>query len=184
MKLSGENQAASFSEFIMNTAIILQGSNAGDRLKMLQESREMIMDKIGILVNESSLYESEPWGFDSEVWFLNKVLHIETQLYAHQLLDALLEIEQKLGRVRHPSSNSYESRTIDLDILFFNDDVIHSQDLDVPHPKIHLRRFVLLPLFEILPDWYHVEKALTVSQLLDCCLDKTQVNIFESLSEL
>lgn len=168
----------------MNTTLILQGSNIGDRYQMIEESRKRIAQNIGSVKSTSKPYESEPWGFESDVWFLNRVLQVQTTLDAHQVLEQLLEIEKQLGRVRDPLLKTYSSRTIDLDILFFNQEIIHSPELDVPHPKIHLRKFTLLPLCDLVPDWIHPELLHTVSQLLEKCQDQTKVKIFQLRSEL
>ncbi|MDD2411921.1 MAG: 2-amino-4-hydroxy-6-hydroxymethyldihydropteridine diphosphokinase [Bacteroidales bacterium] len=168
----------------MNIALILQGSNIGDRYKMIEESRKRIAENVGLVKLISKAYESEPWGFESDVWFLNRVLMVQTKLDAHQVLHQLFEIEKQLGRVRDPLSKSYSSRTIDLDILFFNQEIIHSPELDVPHPKIHLRKFTLLSLFDIVPDWIHPELMLTVRKLLENCKDEALVKNFELHSEL
>lgn len=159
----------------MNTTLILQGSNIGNRYQMLEESRKHIARNIGTVKLVSKSYESEPWGFETDVWFLNRVLQVQTKMDAYQVLHQLLDIEKQLGRVRDPLSKSYSSRTIDLDILFFNQEIIHSSELDVPHPKIHLRKFTLLPLCDIAPTWVHPESMLTARQLFEKCTDETRV---------
>lgn len=168
----------------MNTILILQGSNMGERYQMLEESRKQIALKIGAVNLVSKMYESEPWGFESDVWFLNRVLQVQTELDAFHVLCQLLEIEKQLGRIRNPESKSYSSRTIDLDILFFNQEIIHSPELEVPHPKIHLRKFTLLPLCDLVPEWIHPESLLTAKQLLENCKDETLVKNFDISFEL
>lgn len=168
----------------MNTILILQGSNMGERYQMLEESRKQIALKIGAVNLVSKMYESEPWGFESDVWFLNRVLQVQTEMDVFQVLYQLLEIEKQLGRIRNLGSKSYSSRTIDLDILFFNQEIIHSPELEVPHPKIHLRKFTLLPLCDLVPEWIHPESLLTVKQLLENCKDETLVKNFDISFEL
>ena len=120
-----------------------------------------------MLVERSSAYTTEPWGFEAEEWFLNELLVVETELEPDKLMDKLLEIEKELGRVRHPEVKGYCSRTVDLDILYYGDRIIETEKVTVPHPRLHLRRFALEPLCEIIPDFLHPIFNLSQTQLLE-----------------
>ena len=133
------------------------------------------MEEAGIsIVRESSLYKSKPWGMDpGEPDFLNKVVMAKTPMSPRELLRNLQSIEWKLGRERQPGK--VLSRTIDLDILFYDDLVTDSQDLTIPHPRLHLRRFTLIPLYEVDPGLRHPRLGFSVSELLDKCSDGSAV---------
>ena len=120
-----------------------------------------------MLVEHSSAYTTEPWGFEAEEWFLNELLVVETELDPDTLMDELLEIEAELGRVRHPEKKGYSSRTVDLDILYYGDQIINTEKVIVPHPRLHLRRFALEPLCEVIPDFLHPIFNLSQTQLLE-----------------
>lgn len=176
----------------MNKATLLIGGNQGDRSRLIQQATELIQQRVGSVVLASSVYETAPWG-DFEVSsgqcpvpsFLNRGLLVETPLTAEEVLREALEIEKDLGRTRgaslssrtslsSPSSQAseasparvYHSRTMDIDLIFFNDEVIDTSDLQVPHPRMHLRSFVLEPLTEIMPDYRHPVIGKTVKELL------------------
>ena len=106
-----------------------------------------------MLVERSSAYITEPWGFEAEEWFLNELLVVETEL--------------EPGRVRHPEVKGYCSRTVDLDILYYGDGIIQTEKVTIPHPKLHLRKFALMPLCEIIPDFLHPIFNLSQTQLLE-----------------
>ena len=128
----------------------------------------------------STPYESEPWGFETEEWFLNRVIVIETAMAPEDLLKQLLEIERELGRERHPEIEGYTSRTADLDILYYGDRIILTNTLTVPHPRLHRRRFALLPMCEVAPDFVHPVFGLTQSELLARCPDTLMVRKMEN----
>ena len=120
-----------------------------------------------MLVERSSAYITEPWGFEADEWFLNELLVVETDLEPDDLMDRLLEIETELGRVRHPEIPGYQSRAIDLDILYYGDRVIDTEKVTIPHPLLHLREFALKPLCEVIPDFIHPVFHLSQTQLLE-----------------
>ena len=120
-----------------------------------------------MLVERSSAYTTEPWGFEAEEWFLNELLVVETELEPDELMDELLEIEAELGRVRPLGQKGYSSRSIDLDILYYGDRVINTAKVTTPHPRLHLRKFALEPLCEIIPDFLHPVFNLSQTQLLE-----------------
>ena len=164
----------------VETCYILFGSNMGDKNGVFAQACLYINNRCGRIVKVSASYESEPWGFNAEEWFLNRVVVIETALDPERLLRELLDIEHELGRVRHPEIEGYTSRVVDLDILYFGNRVICSNTLVVPHPRLHLRRFALLPLCEVVPDLVHPIFGLTQIELLDRCPDTLVVRKLET----
>jgi 2-amino-4-hydroxy-6-hydroxymethyldihydropteridine diphosphokinase len=158
---------------------ILLGSNLGDRQLLINQACKMIEERCGKIVAKSCLYESEPWGFKSEHWFLNQVVEIDTSLSPDELMQTLLAIEEELGRDRSTPYEGYVSRPMDLDILYWGDGlIIENQHVIVPHPRLHQRRFTLLPLCDIAPDYVHPIKNKTNRQLLDECQDVGKVYIY------
>lgn len=155
-------------------AVIITGSNTGDRLNYLNSARTKIKSVAGKIINSSSIYESEAWGYEDTKNYYNQVIVIETQHSAKDLLNLLLSIERGLHRIR-TKNQRYSARTIDLDILFFEDEIINSEDLIVPHPRLHLRKFTLTALAEIMPDYVHPVLNKKISYLLDDCLDEGMV---------
>lgn len=120
-----------------------------------------------MLVERSSAYTTEPWGFEAEEWFLNELLVVETELEPDVLMDTLLEIEKELGRVRHPGQKGYSSRMVDLDILYYGDRIVNTEKVTIPHPLLHQRKFALMPLCEIIPDFLHPVFNVSQTQLLE-----------------
>lgn len=151
----------------MTRSYILFGSNQGDKKALLEQACALINSRCGLLVERSSDYTTEPWGFDAEEWFLNVLLVVETELEPDALMDALLGIEAELGRVRKPGQRGYSSRTVDLDILYYGDRIVKTEKVTIPHPLLHLRRFALEPLCEIVPDFLHPVFNLSQTQLLE-----------------
>lgn len=158
----------------MNFAYLLLGSNLDDRFAILQRAKEEISSVVGKITRESSVYESEPWGFQSEHRFLNQVVRIETDYKPGRVLERILEIEAKLGRFRKVGQ-SYTSRSIDIDILFYNDEIISEDTLTIPHPKIPERMFTLLPLSELDRAMIHPGSRKSISDLMKECPDKLNV---------
>lgn len=154
---------------------ILFGSNQGDKKALLEQACTLINNRCGLLAKQSSDYLSEPWGFEAEEWFLNVLLVVETEMKPDELMDELMEIERELGRVRHPETKGYCSRTVDLDILYYGDQIIRTEKVTAPHPKLHLRRFALLPLCEIVPDFLHPVFNKSQKDLLDQCPDTSTI---------
>jgi 2-amino-4-hydroxy-6-hydroxymethyldihydropteridine diphosphokinase len=157
----------------MNKAYLSLGSNRGDRQSNLSKAIELLNNKAGKVVSKSLLYETQPWKMDDETMFINQVILLETALDANTLMDLLLEIETSMGRVR--TAAKYEPRIIDIDILFFNNDLISSEKLTVPHPFIQERRFVLVPMAEIAPEYVHPVLNTKIYQLLTVCKDNSRV---------
>lgn len=159
----------------MNEAFLLTGGNIGDRKNYLSQAKNEIEKMCGKIIRQSSIYETAAWGKEDQEAFLNQVLKIETGFSAEELLHTILKIEENLGRKR---DLKYGPRTIDIDILFFNDEIIDLHGLKVPHPQIQNRRFVLVPLNEIASQKIHPVSKKTVSQLLAECPDPLTVNKF------
>lgn len=167
------------------SSFILLGSNIGNREKLLNDAIVMIELRCGKVILKSSLYESEPWGFNAEQNFINQAICIETDLSAHDLLKELLDIELKLGRKRSTDTTNisndkvYESRPIDLDIIYYGNMINNDEVLELPHPRMHLRKFVLYPLCEIAPDYIHPILNKTNRELRDICRDFSEVKLYE-----
>ena len=160
----------------MNVIYIQIGSNIGDRISYINNSMQQIEDKLGKISNSSKIYESSPWGHINQGNFLNSVIKVESDLNAFKSLKILQEIEENLGRKR---IQKWGERCIDLDILFFNNQIIDSKNLTVPHPYIQDRNFVLIPLNEIASSFYHPTLKKDIFALLNDCTDKEEVSIYE-----
>lgn len=165
----------------MNSVILLIGGNEGNRLKNMQEVRELIGTRIGKINKYSSCYESEPWGFAHQQNFLNQVVEVSTTLSANEILMLALEMEKVLGR-KPKTQVGYEGRTMDIDILFFNNETIELPQLTVPHPKIPVRRFTLLPLVEEWSQLVHPILGKTMVELLNECNDTGWVRKIKHLN--
>jgi 2-amino-4-hydroxy-6-hydroxymethyldihydropteridine diphosphokinase len=161
---------------LMNTVFLLLGSNLLDRLLMLTKAQEHIRILIGEISSTSKIYESAPWGFESKKSFLNQVLIIETALGPIEVLEQIKIIEKEMGRVK--TSINYESRTIDIDILFYNNKIIALPELIIPHPQLHKRRFTLVPLAEIAPEFIHPVFKKPIKDLLINCNDDSEVKVY------
>ncbi|MCF8237659.1 MAG: 2-amino-4-hydroxy-6-hydroxymethyldihydropteridine diphosphokinase [Saprospiraceae bacterium] len=140
----------------------------------LAHARELIKDRVGNIVIASSIYESEPWGKSDQPWFYNQVIGVESTLRPRPLLEVLMTIEAEMGRERLEENGP---RTIDLDILIYGREIVSDSDLEIPHPRIPVRNFVLIPLMEIASDLCLPGTKLTVEELyidnredLDVCL--------------
>ncbi|WP_395803574.1 2-amino-4-hydroxy-6-hydroxymethyldihydropteridine diphosphokinase [Daejeonella sp.] len=155
---------------------ILLGSNLGNSKKYISDAIIEIVKEIGYVKAKSSLYQTAAWGKIDQPNFLNQVVHVETKLNPEALLNSILSIEKKLGRER---IEKWGSRIIDIDILFYDNQVIDKADLVIPHPYLHLRRFTLMPLNEIAPNLIHPELSKSVSQLLHDLDDNLSVEKVE-----
>jgi 2-amino-4-hydroxy-6-hydroxymethyldihydropteridine diphosphokinase len=156
----------------MNKAYLLTGGNEGDRYLYLQQARANIELNCGRLLLISSIYETAPWGKTDQADFLNQVLLVETILSPQSLLQAIFSIEEKGGRKR---ATKNAPRTIDIDMLFYNNIILDEPGLKIPHPRIPERRFVLEPLNEISPGFVHPVLRKTIHQLLLECKDELAV---------
>jgi len=162
----------------MNEAYLLTGGNIGDRLMNLQQACFKIEKQAGAILRKSDVYETAAWGLTEQNSFLNQVLLISTMYNAEELLQKLLYIEQESGRKRVVKMGP---RIIDIDILFYNNEIIATSDLIVPHPQITNRRFVLTPLNEIAPDFVHPVLQETIAELLEICPDNLKVKKYREM---
>lgn len=162
----------------METCYLLLGSNEGNRLKYLQLAIEAISLIAVNVAKHSSVYETEPWGFRDDTPFLNQVIEVQTDMEAADLMEKLLLTETELGRKRIKNAEGYAARIIDIDLLFYGQHIINEPGLIVPHPRLHERRFTLVPLVEIAPGLVHPVLKMNMAQLEASCTDKSRVAKF------
>ena len=156
------------------TVFLGLGSNIGDRCAALHQAILAVANRAGEVVFRSSVYQTAPWGNTDQPDYFNQVLQLSTHLSAEQLLQVILEVEKRMGRIREADHRN-APRVIDIDILYFGDQCIDSEKLQVPHPRAHLRNFVLRPMMEIAPEWMDPLSGLTIQQLADLCRDHLPV---------
>ncbi len=159
----------------MERAFLLLGGNRGDRVGYQERSLALIREKCGTIEARSSLYETEPWGFQDDTPFINQVVVLRTTLSPQRLLRELKEIEHFLGRERGSRGPRYESRVLDIDILFYGERCMETPELTIPHPRMHFRRFTLEPLNELAGDLVHPVLDQRIDQLLRDCPDPLRV---------
>jgi len=160
----------------MNKFYLLLGGNMGDILQNLYQASELLNNECGTIVQQSSVYETAPWGNTDQQNFLNQAILLVTSLNAVELMTQILTIEEKMGRQR---AEKYGPRIIDIDILFFNDSIIAHPTVTIPHPEVQNRRFALIPLAEIAPDLIHPAFGKSVTELLLKCTDPLEVFIYD-----
>jgi len=156
----------------MNSTYLLIGGNLGNRIENLAMARSLIENELGKIIKASSIYETVAWGITKQPDFLNQVLLIKTKFPPEKMMQLILSIENKMGRVR---TQKNASRIIDIDILFFNDEIISNENLTIPHPEIQNRKFALIPLNEIASDLVHPVFKQSIKNLLSTSKDKLQV---------
>ncbi len=159
--------------------ILSLGSNQGNRLQNIQNAIDSIHRGVGTVVKVSNLYETPAWGFDGEA-FYNCALVLNTQNSAETVLEKVLEIENNLGRVRS-EVEGYQSRVIDIDVIAFNEEIIASKDLTVPHPFMQERLFVLVPMRDLNLDWRHPILQKYLPELLKASEDKSKIKLLQSM---
>ena len=164
---------------LQNEVILSIGSNQGDRLENIIQCINLIHQEIGDVTKVSRLYETPSWGFESDA-FYNAAVAIRTNKSPDEVLVGILAIEKKLGRIRNIPIG-YQARTIDIDIIFFNDQIIETEDLQVPHPQMQHRLFVLLPIKDLQMDLVHPILVKTISDLIEECEDKSECTIVSDL---
>ena len=157
-------------------AVIMLGGNLGDRNMNLETAKHHIAAQAGEILEESSVYETAAYGMKSGTPdFLNQAIRIKSNKKPEELLSLLLEIEMKMGRKR---TGETDSRVIDIDLILFEDQVIQTEVLTLPHPRFHLRRFNMLPINEIASSWQHPLFKTTMGQLLNNCQDTSKVVLY------
>ncbi len=164
----------------MSVAYLCLGGNIGDREASIHQALEKINRQAGKIISRSGIFETAAWGVTNQQAYLNVCVGIETELSSDKLIKVLLEIEKELGRERN-LYHTYEPRTIDIDILFYENEIIHRDDLTVPHPRLHLRKFVLIPLSEIAGTYVHPALNKTIFDLLKECEDTSEVSTYPTL---
>jgi 2-amino-4-hydroxy-6-hydroxymethyldihydropteridine diphosphokinase len=152
-------------------ALLLIGGNMGEVKKSFSQAISQL-ESLGNVLKRSSIYSSPSWGFNAPD-FLNQAIIIDTKLSPHELLTNILKIEEKIGRIRN--EKGYQSRLIDIDIILIKNTVINSDTLVVPHPKMHLRKFVLIPCEEIAADWKHPTLNSSIANLIQNCEDTSLI---------
>ena len=153
----------------MSKVYLSIGSNKGNRSVLINKAIDEIEKKVGIIISRSSIYQSKSWGFDSND-FYNLCLLIDTDIMPKFLLINLKKIEKSMGR--EDIDGSYSDRFIDIDILFYDNITTDSEDLKIPHPKIEIRKFVLVPMLEIADDYVHPILNKTIKELYNDCSDQ------------
>lgn len=156
---------------MFETAVLILGGNKGDRLQLLNSAVESVLEE-NELIQKSSIYETEAWGGVAKGTFLNQVIEMNTTFSPMELLEFIQKIEIELGRERN---EHWGDRTMDIDIIFYGNKKIDHEKLKIPHPFVSERKFVLMPLAEILPDFVHPTQQKTISELLKECGDKSEV---------
>jgi 2-amino-4-hydroxy-6-hydroxymethyldihydropteridine diphosphokinase len=154
---------------------LIIGSNLGDRVAQLSLAKKLIGLKVGPIKKESSVYETQPWGYDDQPWFLNQVLEVSTKEEPGELLTSIKNIEVESGR--NPGEK-WHARHIDIDILLRGDLILNDHGLAIPHPHLQDRNFVLVPLMELAPQLMHPVLGKTIEELYLECRDTGEVYIF------
>lgn len=155
----------------MNIAYLLTGSNLNNPIHQITEVKRRITS-CGNIIKSSAIYQTDAWGMVNQPSFFNQALMLETPYSARELMEKLLQIEEEMGRIR---TNKFAPRVIDIDILFFNNCIIKTASLSIPHPLLPQRKFALIPINEIASAYLHPQLNKTVSELLDNCNDSLRV---------
>jgi 2-amino-4-hydroxy-6-hydroxymethyldihydropteridine diphosphokinase len=161
---------------IMPITYLLLGSNLGKREKNIDTAFKYIEERIGPVTKKSRIYQTEPWGERDQDEFLNQALEVNTKLKPKKILEKIAEIESLMDR---EETYKWGPREIDIDILFYGEEMISEMDITIPHPFIHERRFTLIPLSEIAPDHYHPIMGATIIDLLLECEDTLEVTEYK-----
>ena len=155
---------------------LLLGANLGDRLASLVKATKRIDQIIGKVQMSSRIYETEPWGYEEQPWFLNQALKVQSDLSPEEVLKRTVEIEKELGREESPK---WHARHLDIDILLWGSEVIETETLRIPHPHLAKRNFALLPLIEIAAEAIHPELGMTIEELFDFSRNEGDVYLFD-----
>jgi 2-amino-4-hydroxy-6-hydroxymethyldihydropteridine diphosphokinase len=159
----------------MNKTYLLIGSNEGDRMQNVGRAKDLIQNSLGRITSSSLIYETAAWGKQDQPDFLNQVIIVKTKLTADACMKKILLIENAMGRIRRKKN---DPRIIDIDILFFNNDVTNDVNLAIPHPELHNRKFVLIPMNELSPKLIHPGLNQSIQYLLSTCKDELEVRVF------
>ena len=165
------------ADMAKNQVFIALGTNLGDRIQNVRKAVLAIEANLGEIIKQSSLYETKPWGKSDQPDFLNQVILVITDKIPQECLNALSSIERQFGRNRDVK---WGARIIDLDLLYVNDQIINTEKLILPHPGIPQRRFVLVPMAEIAPDFIHPQLLKKQKQLLEECADTLEVKLLQT----
>ena len=159
----------------MNKVFLLIGGNMGNRLQNLHQAITLLSASCGPVIQQSAVYETAAWGKTDQAAFLNQALLLNTELSAQELITTVLSVEEQMGRHR---TEKFGPRVIDIDIMFYNEEIINEPHLTVPHPQMQNRRFALIPLNELAPLFVHPVLKKTIKQLLIECNDELPVTKF------
>jgi deoxyguanosine kinase len=159
--------------------VLSLGTNQGNRIQNIENGLQLIHQEIGTILKVSKLYETPSWGFESDA-FYNCAVVVHTFASAHKILEQILNIEKRLGRVRGDTL-AYQSRIIDIDLIAFNEEIIDTEELQVPHPLMQNRRFVLLPMLDLNLNWMHPVLHKKIAELLEITPDKSVCTIVKKL---
>lgn len=163
----------------LQTLFLSLGSNLGNREENLNQAIQLIRQNISTNLSISNIYETEPWGNLNQAGFLNLILKIENSSFVpHEILEKIQKIENELGRVR---VEKWGERCIDIDIIYYDDLIIDDARLVIPHPFVQERKFVLVPLADVAPDWVHPILQKTTLQMLQDCPDNGWIKVYERL---
>jgi 2-amino-4-hydroxy-6-hydroxymethyldihydropteridine diphosphokinase len=165
----------------MHSVYLLLGSNLGDRLQYIKQATRQIENQIAPVIKKSSVYETASWGKTDAPDYLNQVIELYTDVTPRAILQLILNIEKKSGRIR---GEKWDARTIDIDILFYGQLVINEEGLQIPHPALHTRRFTLEPLAEIAPGLIHPSLNVSILSLKDKLKDNLHVKKLQEESKL
>lgn len=162
-----------------NEIILSLGTNMGHKLENLLACIDAIHHTIGTVIKVSKVYETPAWGFEGEA-FYNCAITVYSHRSAQKILNQILKLEKELGRIRSHSGN-YESRIIDIDMISFNNEIIETENLKIPHLHLHNRKFVLFPLRDVAPKWNHPKLNKNISELIITCEDTSEITVIGNL---
>ncbi len=160
----------------MNGIYLIIGGNMGNTMEYFSTCYALLEKHLGVIVTQSKIYETKPWGTIEQNNFLNQVLYISTDKNINSCMHTILQIEKDMGRTR---SIKWDARIIDIDILYFNNDIVHTAFITVPHKHLHERKFVLVPLCDIAPNFLHPILKKTTQELLQQCTDTLDVHLLQ-----
>ncbi|MBK9735771.1 MAG: 2-amino-4-hydroxy-6-hydroxymethyldihydropteridine diphosphokinase [Saprospiraceae bacterium] len=164
----------------MNQYYLHLGSNRGDRKSFLMLAIQQIEEKIGAIHKQSSIYETEPWGMKEQDSFLNMAIEVSSKLNPEEVIETINAIQAALGV---DFKTKWGPRNIDIDIIYVNSDIIATEKITIPHPRMYERNFVLVPMIEIAGEYEDPVKKITVDELYDLCKDTSEVYIYDETDE-